>query len=81
MSKFMWRNLKVFCKVTWRQSVSIEALYGLKQAPRSWYRRIGYYLQDLGFKKILSESTLYLLSKDIMLLWLYIYIIIMMIFL
>ena len=37
-----------------------KALYGLKQAPRSWYSRIDTYLQNLGFTKSLSESTLYI---------------------
>ena len=36
------------------------------------YSRIENYLQVLGFKKILGESTLYLLRKEIMVFWLYI---------
>ena len=36
-----------------------KALYGLKQAPRAWYNRIDEHLQNLGFAKSLSESTLY----------------------
>ena len=36
-----------------------KALYGLKQAPRSWYSRIDAHLVNLGFKKSLSESSLY----------------------
>jgi hypothetical protein len=36
-----------------------KALYGLKQTPRAWYSRIDEYLQNLGFAKSFSESTLY----------------------
>lgn len=36
-----------------------KALYGLKQAPRAWYKRIDDHLMSLGFKKGLSEATLY----------------------
>jgi hypothetical protein len=36
-----------------------KALYGLKQAPRAWYSRIDEHLQNLGFAKSFSESTLY----------------------
>ncbi|KAL8096063.1 hypothetical protein AgCh_037136 [Apium graveolens] len=36
-----------------------KALYGLKQAPRAWYKRIDDHLLSLGFKKSLSEATLY----------------------
>jgi len=35
-----------------------KALYGLKQAPRAWYSRIDEHLQNLGFAKSFSESTL-----------------------
>lgn len=37
-----------------------KALYGLKQSPKIWYTRINDHLSDLGLKKILSESTLYI---------------------
>ena len=36
-----------------------KALYKLKQAPRAWYNRIDEHLQNLGFAKSFSESTLY----------------------
>ena len=36
-----------------------KALYGLKQALRAWYSRIDDHLLSLGFKKSLSEATLY----------------------
>jgi len=36
-----------------------KALYELKQAPRAWYSRIDEHLQNLGFAKSFSESTLY----------------------
>ncbi|KAG8488945.1 hypothetical protein CXB51_017000 [Gossypium anomalum] len=36
-----------------------KALYGLKQAPKAWHDRIDSYLSRLGFKKSISEPTLY----------------------
>ncbi|KAK4399642.1 Retrovirus-related Pol polyprotein from transposon RE2 [Sesamum angolense] len=40
-----------------------KALYGLKQAPRAWYSRIDKYFMDRGFRRSLSESTLYIKSQ------------------
>ncbi|KAM1099314.1 hypothetical protein TB2_005809 [Malus domestica] len=37
-----------------------KALYGLKQAPRAWYGEIDSYFSQCGFKKSLSEPTLYI---------------------
>ena len=36
-----------------------KALYGLKQAPRAWYSKIDTYLIENGFKRSMSEPTLY----------------------
>ncbi|KAL0403672.1 UNVERIFIED_CONTAM: Retrovirus-related Pol polyprotein from transposon RE1 [Sesamum radiatum] len=36
-----------------------KALYGLKQAPRAWYSRIDNYFMNQGFRRSLSEPTLY----------------------
>lgn len=36
-----------------------KALYGLKQAPRAWYGKFDSYLQEHGFKRSLTEHTLY----------------------
>ncbi|KAL0379240.1 UNVERIFIED_CONTAM: Retrovirus-related Pol polyprotein from transposon RE1 [Sesamum radiatum] len=36
-----------------------KALYGLKQAPRAWYSRIDNYFMTRGFRRSLSEPTLY----------------------
>ncbi|KAG8496206.1 hypothetical protein CXB51_009465 [Gossypium anomalum] len=41
-----------------------KALYGLKQAPRAWYDRVNTYLISLGFKRSISEPTLYVKKKD-----------------
>ena len=41
-----------------------KALHGLKQAPRTWYSRIDAHMVDLGFKKSLSEFTLYIKKVD-----------------
>ncbi|KAK4387925.1 Retrovirus-related Pol polyprotein from transposon RE2 [Sesamum angolense] len=40
-----------------------KALYGLKQAPRAWYNRIDKYFMDRGFRRSLSEPTLYIKSQ------------------
>ncbi|XP_058004059.1 retrovirus-related Pol polyprotein from transposon TNT 1-94 [Hevea brasiliensis] len=51
-----------------------KALYGLKQAPRAWYSRIDSYLLDLGFKRSLNETTLYVKhqSNDVVVVSLYV---------
>ena len=41
-----------------------KALYGLKQAPKAWYSRIDEHLMELGFKKSLSEATLYIKGDE-----------------
>jgi len=41
-----------------------KVLYGLKQAPRSWYNRIDAYLQNLGFIRSLTKSTLYIKGAE-----------------
>ncbi|CAL9019831.1 unnamed protein product [Prunus brigantina] len=41
-----------------------KALYGLKQAPRAWYDEIDAYFNTAGFKKSLSEATLYIKTSD-----------------
>ncbi|CAL2238314.1 unnamed protein product [Prunus armeniaca] len=40
-----------------------KALYGLKQAPRAWYGEIDNYFSQCGFKKSLSEPTLYIKAR------------------
>ncbi|KAK4406351.1 Retrovirus-related Pol polyprotein from transposon TNT 1-94 [Sesamum angolense] len=40
-----------------------KALYGLKQAPRAWYSRIDKYFMDRGFRRSLSEPTLYIKNQ------------------
>lgn len=47
-----------------------KALYGLKQTPKAWYSQIDEHLQGLGFKKRLSDSTLFIKKKkEILILW------------
>lgn len=41
-----------------------RALYGLKQAPRTWEQELGAYLTQLGFKRTLSDSSLYYRHRD-----------------
>lgn len=51
-----------------------KALYGLRQAPRAWYSKMDEHLLGLGFKKSLSESTLYVkkLVSDLVVVSLYV---------
>ena len=51
-----------------------KALYGLKQAPRAWYNKIDEHLLSLGFKKSLSEATLYVKhqNNDVLIVSLYV---------
>ncbi|KAL0364919.1 UNVERIFIED_CONTAM: Retrovirus-related Pol polyprotein from transposon TNT 1-94 [Sesamum angustifolium] len=46
------------------EKVLKKALYGLKQAPRAWYSRIDKYFMDRGFRRSLSEPTLYIKSQE-----------------
>ena len=41
-----------------------KALYGLKQAPGPWYSKIDAYLIHQGFKRSMSETTLYVKVGD-----------------
>jgi hypothetical protein len=41
-----------------------KTLYGLKQAPRAWYRKIGEFLIQSGFKVAPSDSSLFVKAKD-----------------
>jgi len=50
-------HLEYVCKLK-------KALYGLKQAPRAWYGKIGEFLVHSGFKVTLSDSSLFVKTKD-----------------
>ncbi|CAL9009258.1 unnamed protein product [Prunus brigantina] len=41
-----------------------KALYGLKQAPRAWYEEINSYFEKSGFRRSLSEATMYVKSAE-----------------
>ena len=41
-----------------------KALYGLKQSPRAWYSEIDTYFSQRGFKKSLSEATVYVKAEN-----------------
>ena len=41
-----------------------KALYGLKQAPRAWYSRLDTYLHQIGFRRGLVDSNLYIFTKE-----------------
>ena len=51
-----------------------KALYGLKQAPRAWYSIVDDYFLSLGFKRSLSEPTLYVKSTNNELLIVFLYV-------
>ena len=41
-----------------------KALYGLKHAPRAWYSRLDTYLHQIGFRRGLVDSNLYIFSEE-----------------
>ena len=51
-----------------------KALYGLKQAPRAWYDRIDEHFSKNGFKRSVSEPTLYVkfVKNDLILVSVYV---------
>lgn len=51
-----------------------KALYGLKQDPRAWYTRIDGYFKSVGFKRSLSEPTLYFKKYGSNILAIYLYV-------
>ncbi|KAL0318556.1 UNVERIFIED_CONTAM: Retrovirus-related Pol polyprotein from transposon RE1 [Sesamum angustifolium] len=64
MKKSMWNSLKDLAKGSEEKVLRLKkALYGLKQAPRAWYSRIDKYFMDRGFRRSLSEPTLYIKSQ------------------
>jgi len=42
----------------------LKALYGLKQSPRLWNQKLDTVLHELGFKRIRSDSSLYIWERD-----------------
>lgn len=40
-----------------------KALYGLKQAPRAWYMELRNFLQSVGFKNSVADTSLFILKK------------------
>jgi histone deacetylase 1/2 len=51
-----------------------KALYGLKQAPRAWYARLSTKLCDLGFKPSKSDASLFIYSKNGIVIYMLIYV-------
>ena len=51
-----------------------KALYGLKQAPRAWYSRLDTYLHQVGFRRGLVDSNLYILSEELKQLFVMVYV-------
>ena len=41
-----------------------KALYGLKQAPRARYSRLYTYLHQIGFRRGLVDSNLYIFTEE-----------------
>jgi hypothetical protein len=41
-----------------------KALYGLKQAPRAWNKRIGKFLNEIGFIKCVTEHEVFVKNCD-----------------
>jgi histone deacetylase 1/2 len=51
-----------------------KALYGLKQAPRTWYARLSTKLCALGFKTSKSDTSLFIYSKNGIIMYMLIYV-------
>jgi histone deacetylase 1/2 len=51
-----------------------KALYGLKQAPRAWYARLSTKLCHLGFKPSKSDASLFIYSKNGIVIYILIYV-------
>ncbi|XP_019089052.1 PREDICTED: uncharacterized protein LOC109127913 [Camelina sativa] len=51
-----------------------KALYGLKQAPRAWYLELKQYLVSAGFRNSLSDTSLFVLRRDKLLLYVLVYV-------
>jgi histone deacetylase 1/2 len=51
-----------------------KALYGLKQAPRAWYARLSTKLCAIGFKPSKSDTSLFIYSKNGIIIYMLIYV-------
>ncbi|XP_019195015.1 PREDICTED: uncharacterized protein LOC109188834 [Ipomoea nil] len=51
-----------------------KALYGLKQAPRAWYLELSYFLINFGFKKTISDASLFVYAARGMLVYFMVYV-------
>jgi histone deacetylase 1/2 len=51
-----------------------KALYGLKQAPRAWYARLSTKLCKLGFKPSKSDTSLFIYSKNGIVIYMLVYV-------
>ncbi|KAJ0888786.1 putative RNA-directed DNA polymerase [Helianthus annuus] len=52
----------------------VKSLYGLKQAPRKWNEKLTSVLLDMGFKQSLCDHSLFILSKNDVLVVLLVYV-------
>ncbi len=41
----------------------LKGLYGMKQAGRLWYEKLGEILEQMGFKRLVSDSSIYVWEK------------------
>jgi hypothetical protein len=41
-----------------------KSLYGLKQAPRCWHKKLNQALEEIGFKRIVCEHSIWIYYKD-----------------
>lgn len=51
-----------------------KALYGLKQAPRAWYMELKRYLEEIGFKNSLADTSLFILQQKSLLVYVLVYV-------
>ena len=51
-----------------------KAIYDLKQAPRAWYQELSKFLINFGFTNLVSDASLFIYSKDSVILHFLIYV-------
>jgi hypothetical protein len=52
-----------------------KAIYGLKQAPKAWHSRLTEKLKALGFSSLVADASLIVYRKDIVTIYMLIYVI------
>ncbi|KAJ9560164.1 hypothetical protein OSB04_005324 [Centaurea solstitialis] len=51
-----------------------KAIYGLKQAPRAWYTELAKFLENFGFKRSVSDASLFICHRQSVPIYLVVYV-------